>query len=763
MSNELTFKIRPSPRAARSDLKDAFRVYLTANALQSLKLRPGDLCQMKLEDSSPHTAIAWLATEKFNDTVVQTSKTLQDLYGLRLEDKVSIEKLQRPLPIASQVILWDVTENAGVLSEVEKIRWEVFLQLSLARIEVLAPALRIDSDFNGQKRRLKVGGLSSTSPQLVKVTEQTRYIVNSTKISDLPGGPFYVTSTGTGGLSKQLDQVNDVLQDFGPPNSEDKLPSYYQPIQGILLYGPKGTGKTLLIDKITNCAWKEVFRLTSENIRSISETCTKVGGPCLIIIANVDRVAPRSSTNSGISLSSLILELFDTIRRSQVLIVGETRHPNIIDEMLRAPGRFDMEVEVPVPPKADRSDILKAIRDSSDQPNDELIEDIAEETHGYVGADLFALLQAAVNIARKRRRNLRSRQKLEQPDADSGKSLDHIPEKLEGMHLSGDSTSNDVSEKSDGTVLNGSNIPDRPAKVSLFTIVVEDVTKALATIRPTAMQEVFIDTPSVRWSDIGGQHEIKRRLQLAVERPLKQADKMAWFNLEPTKGVLLYGPPGCSKTLLVKALATEAGVNFIAVKGAEVVSMYVGESERAVREIFRKARAASPSIIFFDEIDAIASTRNSELNVLTTLLNEMDGFEELKNVLVVAATNKPEAIDPALMRPGRFDDIVYVGLPDSQTRREIIQLWFAKSHVQANVEVLAQVTAGYSGAEIVKICQIAAGFAMDSEKRDQILQEDFDKALKELPRGVTDDVLSRYEEWQEKRGEGSGIGHFMRV
>lgn len=234
---------------------------------------------------------------------------------------------------------------------------------------------------------------------------------------------------------------------------------------------------------------------------------------------------------------------------------------------------------------------------------------------------------------------------------------------------------------------------------------------------------------------------------------------MKRLNVNSKKGILLYGPPGCSKTLTVKALATEAGLNFMAVKGAEVLSMYVGESERALREIFRKARSARPSIIFFDEIDAIASKRSSTaqggVNVLTTLLNEMDGIEELRNVLVVAATNKPDVIDPALMRPGRLDNILYIGLPDSEARKEILNIWFRKSvvHSEVGLAELASETEGYSGAEIVSICETAADAALDEEEEtgqeQEVRWKHFEYALGQVPRQITDDIIQEYQQWRD--------------
>lgn len=342
----------------------------------------------------------------------------------------------------------------------------------------------------------------------------------------------------------------------------------------------------------------------------------------------------------------------------------------------------------------------------------------------------------------------------------------------------------DACEPSLGDVVGGGGSADtREQAVHVLEITVDDMDAALGQVRPTALQEVFLETPQVRWSDIGGQHEIKQRLQNAIEWPLKLADRMAQLDLRPKKGVLLYGPPGCSKTMLVKALATEAGLNFLAVKGAELVSMYVGESERAVREVFRKARAASPSILFFDEVDALASRGDGEggggrtdFNVLTTLLNEMDGFEELRAVFVVAATNKPRQIDPALLRPGRLDNAVYIGPPDLAARREILASRLRRSPVVADADAdadstdaadkpdgpdgtditavdaddLARMTEGYSGAEIVGIWQTAGERALQAGRRHRSAA-DFRHAVAETPRGITADMVAAYRRWSAAR------------
>jgi AAA family ATPase len=589
---------------------------------------------------------------------------------------------------------------------------------------------------------------SNSCPQLFRVSAGTKIIIGKPGTEHPAHNCFEIETGGLEALSGQITEINRILKDYGPQSSSIELPTWHRPVQGILIYGPKGTGKSLLVGKIAECAWTQIVRLTSEDLRSTApmDAFDTAGGPCLLIVSDLESIAPSGSTSNH---SARIRQLFDTTRDSQTLIVAEVRHPNNVDESLRSVSRFASEVEISVPNAIERYQILRSIRDTSDQPSDNLLNYIASRTHGYVGADLLALLQVTLRIARDRQEQL---MEITQGLNDVEIRDDEFDEKRAMLQA----------ERSNSVPPTTPSGTTSPTSLEPLVIIAEDITTALSKVRPSAMQEIFLETPTVRWSDIGGQHEIKERLRLAIEEPLNMADTMARLNLKPEKGVLLYGPPGCSKTMLVKALAAEAGLNFLAVKGAEIVSMYVGESERSIREIFRKARAASPSIIFFDEFDAIASNRKSELKVLETLLNEMDGFEELRNVFVVAATNKPEAIDPALLRPGRFDNIVYVGLPDLEARRGIIQLFFDKSVVVVDdwdlvdtddttpAGALAGMTQGYSGAEIVNICQYAGRFAM-RERRDHIAWADLMKALQAQPHGVSQQMLDGYETWGKDR------------
>ncbi|KAI9745774.1 MAG: AAA+-type ATPase, partial [Candelina submexicana] len=446
--------------------------------------------------------------------------------------------------------------------------------------------------------------------------------------------------------------------------------------------------------------------------------------PSLIIIDELQAIAGKTQSGSlQIDIASIIGSELDRLDDSRVLVVAATRRPNEIDESLRKRGRLRFEIDIPIPDTNARIEILKVLRGLSLLAADELSEGMGQRTHGFVGSDLEDLVEVAEEIAQDR----------------------HEAQSSSSARLHEDTSQSQVDDADLG-------------EDSDFQVRQEDFESALLRVRPSAMREVFLDSPKVRWNDIGGQEDVKETLRQLVEWPIRDAAHMAWLGISPKKGLLLYGPPGCSKTLTAQALATEAGLNFIAVKGAELLSMYVGESERAVREVFRKARAASPSIIFFDEIDAIGASREgggqgSGVNVLTTILNEMDGIEQLKGVLVLAATNKPEVLDPALMRPGRLGTALYVGPPDLAARTEILRIQSRKMKFGEDVDIddLASRSEGYSGAEMVYVCEEAGSGAMTEYEREgvkvKICKRHFDSAVAKVPMQITREVRARYENW----------------
>ncbi|KIY00744.1 uncharacterized protein Z520_03409 [Fonsecaea multimorphosa CBS 102226] len=710
-----TFIVRP----AGAD-KDPFRIGLTAVSMLSLKLKSGDICELrgitndKDKDNNANKrkklAVAWQGLGPgMKDSIVQTSRLLQEAYGLKLGDKVAISRWSHPMQNSPSVTLQKVGDPSEDADAEDYKAWAKKIAATISPAgEYMVVSQKIQcpppkSDHGAvQTVEFVVKDVGVPDSLFARVTRDAtfRIISSSETLSDQQSMAIVFQPTHLGGLQEQIAQVQDIVSDLCYPVAKQHFQAY-EPVQGLLLYGAKGTGKSALIAALADCEWPTVrYWKPGTEIYASTE-------PCLVIVR--PEYLTRSPNTSS-TLSSELDSLFQRIRGSPTLVVAEARHPNDIDERLRTEGRFAAEIELPIPSALQRKEILLALRGKDSVPTDDLLQEISERTHGYVGVDLRALLRVTIRFA--------------------------------SMHPPPAGAEHD--EKTQLVVQHA------------------DFETALQQVRPSALQEIFLETPNVRWTDIGGQHEVKRQLHNAVERPLKFADRMKKLRLQPKKGVLLYGPPGCSKTLLVRALATEAGLNFLAVKGAELISMYVGESERATREVFRKARAASPSIIFFDEIDAIASRgrSGSDLNVLTTLLNEMDGFEELRNVFVVAATNKPQNIDPALMRPGRFDNVVYIGPPDLEARKEIFhkrldgvyesQSSSSSSSLDDDVREFASSTEGFSGAEIVAICQSAGENAFDAD-REIIVSDDIRRAIGQTPKSITREMLLEFETWNAAR------------
>ncbi|KAM6923589.1 ATPase family gene 2 protein homolog A [Xenentodon cancila] len=533
-----------------------------------------------------------------------------------------------------------------------------------------------------------------------------------------------------GGLRSQLDVIRETIE---LPLKRPELFSSYgiPPPRGVLLYGPPGTGKTMIGRAIANEVGAHMVVINGPEIMSkfYGETEARLRQiftdasqrqPAIIFIDELDALCPkRDGAQNEVEkrVVATLLTLMDGIgsegHSGQLLVLGATNRPQALDPALRRPGRFDKELEVGVPSSAERADILqKQLSLVACGATAEELSRLADAAHGYVGADLAAVCKEAGLHALKRA--------------------------LGGSH----ETASD--QQLMGTV----------------TVTLQDLQWAMSAVKPSAMREVAIDVPKVRWSDVGGMAEVKLKLKQAVEWPLRHPEAFTRMGIQPPKGVLLYGPPGCSKTMIAKALANESGLNFLAIKGPELLSKYVGESERAVREVFRKARAVAPSIVFFDEIDALASERGSSSGsggvgdrVLAQLLTEMDGIEQLRDVTVLAATNRPDMIDKALMRPGRLDRIVYVPLPDAPTRREIFSLQFCNMPVAENVCVddLATRTDKYSGAEITAVCREAALLALQEDiKAQHIDARHFESALNTVKPRIPDSLIQSYVGYQQQ-------------
>jgi transitional endoplasmic reticulum ATPase len=522
-----------------------------------------------------------------------------------------------------------------------------------------------------------------------------------------------------GGLKRQLDRVREIVElPLKYPELFDRLG--IDAPKGILLYGPPGCGKTLLARAVAHETEANFFSINGPEIihkfygeseahlRKLFDEAAR-RAPSIIFLDEIDAIAPRRERVVGDvekRVVAQLLALMDGLsQRQHVIVLAATNLPNALDPALRRPGRFDREITIPIPDKHGRQEILEIHSRGMPLADDVDLSHVAAITHGFVGADLEALCREAGMITLRRL--------LPQIDF----SQPYVPDEM----------------------------------LAQLQVKVGDFQEALREVEPSAVREVFVEVPNVTWDDVGGLDEIKQRLREAVEWPLLYPDLFESVHLTPPKGALVSGPPGCGKTLLAKALATEAGVNFVSVKGPELLSMYVGESERGLRDVFRKARQAAPCIIFFDEIDALASARSRGGNgsgvgarVLSQLLTELDGIEELKGVFVLAATNRPDLLDPALLRPGRFDIQLEIPLADRASREKIFQIHLRDRPVEEGTTAawLADQTEGFSGAQIEGVCrralmatiaeQVGAPIAGKAAKHVEIRRKYFQAAIQEI-------------------------------
>jgi transitional endoplasmic reticulum ATPase len=565
-----------------------------------------------------------------------------------------------------------------------------------------------------------------------------------------------------GGCKKQLYQIRELVE---LPLRHPQLFSTVgvKPPRGILMYGPPGSGKTLIARAVANEAGAFLFVIngpeimskmsgeSESNLRKAFEEAEK-NSPSIIFIDEIDSLAPKRDKTQGEvekKIVSQLLTLMDGISaKSQVVVIACTNRPNSIDPSLRRFGRFDREIDIGVPDEKGRTEILGIHTKKMRLDKNVDLEEISKETYGFVGADLAQLCtEAAMQCVRK---------KIEMFDIEEEKVDEEILETL---------------------IVNQNH----------FRI-------ALEQSNPSAFRETSVEIPNITWKDIGGLENVKRELQETVQYPVEHPEKFEKFGMQPSKGVLFYGPPGCGKTLLAKAIANECQANFISIKGPELLTMWFGESESNVREVFDKARQASPCVLFFDELDSIARARGSGGGdgggagdrVINQILTEIDGVGVRKNVFVIGATNRPDILDPAIMRPGRLDQLVYIPLPDRKSRIQIFKATLRKSPLskEIDIEALARATSGFSGADITEICQRACKFAIresiykdieiEKNKRDNLQKMDTDEeykdpvpeitklhfleAMKYARRSVSDGDIRKYEMFAQKLQTNRGFG-----
>ncbi|GFP79896.1 cell division cycle protein 48 homolog, partial [Phtheirospermum japonicum] len=567
-----------------------------------------------------------------------------------------------------------------------------------------------------------------------------------------------------GGVRKQMAQIRELVE--LPLRHPQLFKSIgVKPPKGILLYGPPGSGKTLIARAVANETGAFFFLIngpeimsklageSESNLRKAFEEAEK-NAPSIIFIDELDSIAPkREKTHGEVErrIVSQLLTLMDGLKtRSHVIVMGATNRPNSIDAALRRFGRFDREIDIGVPDEVGRLEVLRIHTKNMKLAEDVDLERVAKDTHGYVGADLAALCTEA--------------------------ALQCIREKMDIIDLE--------DETIDAEVLNS------------MAVTNEHFSTALGASNPSALRETVVEVPNVSWGDIGGLDNVKRELQETVQYPVEHPEKFEKFGMSPSKGVLFYGPPGCGKTLLAKAIANECQANFISVKGPELLTMWFGESEANVREIFDKARQSAPCVLFFDELDSIATQRGSSVGdaggaadrVLNQLLTEMDGMTAKKTVFIIGATNRPDIIDPALLRPGRLDQLIYIPLPDEASRLQIFKACLRKSPVSKEVDLsaLARHTHGFSGADITEICQRACKYAireniekdlereMKMRENPEAMEEDgiydvseikaahFEESMKFARRSVSDADIRKYQLFAQTLQQSRGIGSEFR-
>jgi transitional endoplasmic reticulum ATPase len=567
--------------------------------------------------------------------------------------------------------------------------------------------------------------------EIVVVNHQTQVVFNpkavELKEDNLSLGINY---EDIGGLGEEIKKVREMVElPLNHPEIFEKLG--IEPPRGVLLHGPPGTGKTLLAKAVaseTNSHFilingpeimSKFYGESEQNLRKKFDEAQQ-NAPSIIFFDEIDAIATKREETKGDvekRVVAQLLGLMDGLKtRGKVIVIAATNIPNQLDAALRRPGRFDREIEIGVPDKNGREEILKIHTRNMPLDKDVVLKDIAKITHGFVGADLNSLAKEAAMIVLRK----------------------ILPElKVEGVE-DGEEIPKEILEK---------------LKVSQ-----KDFVEALKVVRPSAMREVLVETPDVSWSDIGGLEGVKEKLVEAVEWPLKKPEIFTNMGIRPPRGILLYGPPGTGKTLLAKAVAKESEANFILINGPSLLSKWVGESEKAMREIFRKARQTAPTILFFDEIDSLVPRRNQNSDskvtqrIVNQMLTEMDGLESLNDVVVIAATNRPDIVDPALLRQGRFDRIILTQVPDENARVRIFEIYTKKMKLAVDVDIakLAHESQDYVGSDIEGVCREAAMIALrENIDAKEVFMKHFEKALEEVHPSVDKETKKIYEDLKE--------------
>ena len=670
-------------RVAEAEQRDIGRkiVRIDPQAAQSLNVITGDALELSSFGKNA-VLLSWPGRDKDRGTgLVRIDGYTRNKLDVGIGDTIEVKKVESK---DARSITLAPTEPLRIIGA------EQYLAESLNG-QLMSKGDIIPLNVMGQRIDLVVISTDPSGPIIINdatkvtVSEDSAKAVQATQEGKVPS----ITYEDIGGIRNEISRVREMIElPLRHPELFKRLG--VEAPKGVLLHGPPGTGKTLLARAVANETNANFYSIggpeimskyygeSEEKLRNVFEQAEK-NAPSIIFIDEIDSIAPKREEVSGEverRIVAQLLSLMDGLKsRGKVVVIGATNRVNAIDPALRRPGRFDRELEIGVPDREGRLEILQIHTRGMPLAKDVNLEKLADISHGFVGADLQSLSKEA---------GMRSLRRI-LPNID----------------------------------LSTGNIPSETLRQIIVTM--NDFMDVIKEMEPSAMREVFVEIPDISWNDIGGLALIKQEMQEAVEWPLKYQGIFTYADAMPPKGILLYGPPGTGKTLMAKAAANESEANFISIKGPELLSKWVGESEKGVREIFRKARQAAPCIIFFDEIDAIAPKRGGDFGdshvterLISQLLTELDGLEILTNVVVIGATNRPDIVDPALLRPGRFDRLLYVPPPDRDSRVQILKIHIKKKPLDETVDIekLADQTDGYTGADIASLSSAAVMLAL---------------------------------------------------
>lgn len=697
-----------------------FIVRIDTVSMEKLGVRTGDIIEIKGKRAT--AAIAWPAYQGDKGReIIRMDGRIRRNAGVSLSEKVTVSK-------ANEEPARNVTLAPTSVPIRPEPRFEEFVKRKLLNCPVTVQ----DTVFIPILGRAIPFKVTAIKPVGTVVVQHSTILVIAEKPTGETIGASQVTYEEIGGLAEPIQRIREMVElPMRHPEIFKRLG--IDPPRGLILHGPPGTGKTLLAKAVaseseanfTHINGPEImskfYGESEQKLRKIFEDAEE-NAPSIIFIDELDAIAPKREDVQGEVERRVVAQLLATMdglkSRGQVVVIGATNRLNALDPALRRPGRFDREIEIGVPDEAGRLEVLhihsRGMPLTTEGENIVDLQYLAKVTHGFVGADLQALCREAAMKALRR----------------------YLPQ----INLEEEEIPQEVLDK--------------------LEVNAEDFLGALREVQPSAIREVFVEIPNVRWEEIGGLAKEKQELIEVVEWPLKKPEAFRRIGITPPKGVLIFGPPGCGKTLLARAVATESEANFISVKGPELLSKWVGESEKAIREVFRKARTAAPAIIFFDEIDALAPTRGRTAGdshvterVISQLLTEMDGLETTKDILVLAATNRPDLIDPALLRTGRFDRFVYIGAPDEKSREEIFRIYMANMPLDSDVDIqkLVQATPYFVGGDIEALCREAGMRALrENMQAEKVSWRHFEDALKSIHPSVRAEDLERFQKMNQE-------------